>query len=141
MIQYRWKVILGNDGTQSKYFAGSFKDVRLWKSARTDAELYSYRFNQVPNHPDLEGNLKFMDGNPYVKNAAISNENGVQFANIEPDMQLIDANETNLICATDTYFDFDRQTCTRYPYTSEPSLVYLVSNNVQHGHQMILEKI
>ena len=42
-------MVLGNDyespGVYSKHFTGSFKDVRLWKSARTDSELYSYRFN------------------------------------------------------------------------------------------------
>jgi len=42
--QRRWTVILGEE---DKYFAGSFKDFRLWKSARTDAEIYSKRFNQV----------------------------------------------------------------------------------------------
>ena len=56
-------------------------------------------------------------------------------------MQLLQADDTNIICATDTYYDFDSQSCTRYPYTSEPTIVYRVSNNVQHGHQMILEKI
>lgn len=48
-----------------------------------------------------------MDGNPYVKNAAITNSSGVQFANIEPDMQLLQADDSNIICATDTYFDYD----------------------------------
>lgn len=78
----------------------------------------------------MQGNLKFMDGSPYVKNAAIINSSGVQFANIEPGMQLLPADDSNIICATDTYFDYSRQTCTRYPYTSEPSLVYMVENNV-----------
>lgn len=42
--QRRWTVTLGNDNPL-KEFAGSFKDVRVWKSARTDAELVSKRFN------------------------------------------------------------------------------------------------
>lgn len=41
--QRRWTVILGNE--EPKYFAGSFKDVKVWKTARSDAELYSKRFN------------------------------------------------------------------------------------------------
>ena len=69
--QHRWNVILGNDGNFASYFAGSFKDVRLWKKARTDAEIFSYRFNQVITPQDnLSGNLKFMDGNPYIFNTA-----------------------------------------------------------------------
>ena len=35
--QHRWNVILGNNGNFAAYFAGSFKDIRLWKKARTDA--------------------------------------------------------------------------------------------------------
>ena len=45
--QYRWNVILGNRPQLDLVFFGSFKDVRIWKSVRTDAELFSFRFNQV----------------------------------------------------------------------------------------------
>ena len=69
--QHRWNVILGNNGNFAAYFAGSFKDIRLWKKARTDAEVFSFRFNQVETPlDDLAGNLKFMDGNPYIFNTA-----------------------------------------------------------------------
>ena len=35
ILQRRWTVVLGSE--DGKYFAGSFKEVRLWKAARTDA--------------------------------------------------------------------------------------------------------
>ena len=57
-----WNVIIGNDKAFSKSFYGSFKDVRLWKSVRSDGELYSHRFRQVGQHSDLQANFKFMDG-------------------------------------------------------------------------------
>ena len=57
-----WNVIIGNDKAFSKSFYGSFKDVRLWKSVRSDGELYSHRFRQVGRHSDLQANFKFMDG-------------------------------------------------------------------------------
>lgn len=134
--QRRWTIALGqmNKGGK-KHFAGSFRDVRLWKSARTDAELYSKRFNQINRDADLAGNLKFMDGNPYIFNSAdTSNAGGIEFANIEPNMLLSKSDKKNLICASDTYFDPIAQSCTRYPYTKPVSIVYMVTNNVQHGH-------
>ena len=82
--QTRWSVILGNETPKS--FSGSFKDVRLWKSARTDADLYSNRFTQIEYDVDLAGNLKFMDGNPFIFNSAIKNNFGNEYANIEPKM-------------------------------------------------------
>ena len=139
--QYRWTVILGNDKEHTLFFFGSFKEVRLWKTDRSDADLYSYRFNQVTNSPDLAGNLKFIDGNPFVKNTADTNINGIQFANIEPDMQLIPSDKQNIVCAVDTYFDPEKQLCTRYPYSKDVSILYMVVNNVQHGHQMILQQM
>jgi len=65
----------------------------------------SYRFNQVEAQETLAGNLKFMDGNPYIKNSAEINISGVQFASLEPDMQLLPSDGKNIICGTDTYFD------------------------------------
>lgn len=44
-LAQRWNVILGNNVEREMFFFGSFKDVRLWKQSRTDAELYSFRFN------------------------------------------------------------------------------------------------
>ena len=41
---YRWKVFLGAFDSNTSFY-GSFKDVRLWSSLRTDAELFTYRFN------------------------------------------------------------------------------------------------
>lgn len=137
--QRRWTVDLGN--LEPKWFAGSYKDVRLWKSARTDAELYSKRFTQIEKDENLAGNLKFMDGNPYIFNSAGSNTGGIEFANIEPNMILSKSDKTNLICASDTYFDQNAQSCTRYPYTDSVSIIYMVTNNVQYGHNMILKSI
>ena len=138
--QHRWNVILGNNGNFAAYFAGSFKDIRLWKKARTDAQIFSFRFNQVETPlDDLAGNLKFMDGNPYIFNTADLGVSGLQFANIEPGMQLLPTDNKNTICATDTYFDYAIQKCSRYPYAGEVSIIYTVVNNVQHGHQMLVE--
>lgn len=41
-------MFLGNDIERTKSFYGSFKDVRIWKSIRSDAELITFRFNQAP---------------------------------------------------------------------------------------------
>ena len=125
--QHRWTVILGNDFKDEgeakfvyyKYFAGSFKDVRLWKTSRTDTELYSYRFSQVTApQADLAGSLKFMNGSPFIFNEAdSSSSSSLQFANFEKDLTLIKSSgepnplkpdlvlyDTNIICASDTYF-------------------------------------
>ena len=137
----RWNVILGNNVTVSASFYGSFKDVRLWKSTRSDAELYSNRFNQVENQDDLEGNLKFMDGSQDVYNSAESNTNGPVYPKNEAAMKLLPTDLSNIICAPDTYFNPENQKCTRYPFTKDPSIVYMVVNNVQHGHKMIIERL
>ena len=60
-----------------------------------------------------------MDGNPYIFNSADSNVEGIEFATIEPRMILAQSDLTNLICASDTYFDPFEQKCTRYPYTKD----------------------
>jgi len=83
---------------------------------------------------DLEGNLKFMDGNRDVYNTADTNTSGPKYPKNEPNMQLLATDTSNIICATDTYFNPGVRECTRYPYTEQPSIVYLVENNVQHGH-------
>ena len=75
-----------------------------------------------------------MDGNPYVINNAEIVSGGIQFANIEPNMILEARDGSNIICATDTYFDPSKQKCTRFPYSEDISLVYTVVNNVQNGH-------
>jgi hypothetical protein len=85
--------------------------------------------------------LKFMDGNRDVYNTADTNVSGPRYPKNEPSMQLLKTDLTNIICATDTYFDPAVRQCTRYPYTKPPSIVYLVENNVQHGHQMIVKNI
>lgn len=46
-VAQRWTMILGNAPDLSKSFFGTFKDVRIWKQSRSDAELFSYRFNQA----------------------------------------------------------------------------------------------
>ena len=46
-----------------------------------------------------------MDGNPYIFNSAESNVEGIEFATIESRMILGKSDLTNLICASDTYFD------------------------------------
>lgn len=96
---------MGNNATYAAKFFGSFKDVRLWKSVRTDAELYSYRFNQVDVQEDLEGNLKFMDGSSDVYNSADIDTSGPKYPKNEPGMQLLPTDTNNIICATDTYFN------------------------------------
>lgn len=91
---------------------------------------------------DLAGNLQFMDGSPFVFNNAENNVGGVKFASEQPNMLLTKSDGLNLICASDTYFNPLDQRCTRYPYTKHGiSIVYYVENNVQHGHNMILETI
>ena len=138
---YRWNVILGNNSTFGYLFYGSFKDVRVWSSSRTDADILSYRFNQVKAQKNLAGNLKFMDGSPYIKNSAENNVNGVKFAAIESTMKLKPSDGKNIICATDTYFEPKNQVCTRYPFRNNVEIIYYVENDVQNGHKMILEQI
>lgn len=75
-----------------------------------------------------------MDGSFDVYNAADTNTNGPRYPKNEPSMNLLPTDLTNIICASDTYFNYDLQKCTRYPYTANPSIVYMVTNNVQHGH-------
>ena len=83
-----------------------------------------------------------MDGNPYIFNSADQNLFGNEFANIEPKMLMDKPDLKNLICASDTYFDPEVRKCTRYPYSEKGiSIVYFVNNNVQHGHNMILQTI
>ena len=82
----RWNIILGNDKVRSKSFYGSFKDVRVWKTARSDAELYSYRFNQAQDDADLQGNMKFMDGSFDVYNDADTTSNGPRYPKTESTM-------------------------------------------------------
>jgi len=82
-----------------------------------------------------------LNGNYYVKNSAEVQIGGLQFSNIEPTMQLIVSDGFNNICPSDTYFDPDTQMCTRYPFNdaTDISIVYMVKNNAQNGHKMILQ--
>lgn len=75
-----------------------------------------------------------MDGNPDIYNSA----DLTTFPVIEPGMQLIESDGKNIVCATDTYFNPTIQKCSRYPYPGDISIVYMVTNNVQYGHQMIV---
>ena len=79
--------------------------MRIWKAARSDAQLYSYRFNQAELQYDLQGNIKFMDGSFDVYNEADTNTNGPRYPKNEPTMELLETDLSNIICATDTYFN------------------------------------
>jgi len=101
----RWNIILGNDPTRSKTFFGSFKDVRVWKSLRSDADLYTFRFNQANKDDNLEANLKFMDGSFDVYNDAERATNGPRYPKNEMTMNLLPTSPYNIVCAVDTYFN------------------------------------
>ena len=45
--------------------------MRLWRTIRTDEELYAYRFRQVEANDELSFNAKFMDGSYLIINEAI----------------------------------------------------------------------
>ena len=81
-----------------------------------------------------------MDGSFDVYNDATINQSGPRYPKKEPTMQLLPTDPYNLICPVDTYFNSELQKCTRFPYTKDPSMVYMVTNNIQHGHQMVLER-
>ena len=63
---------VGNNQDFSSKLYGSFKDIRLWQSVRSDAQLYQHRFKQVrpSQESDLLANFKLMDGEQIVKNEA-----------------------------------------------------------------------
>ena len=103
----RWNVILGNDANFTASFFGSFKDVRVWKTTRSDAELFSKRFNQVLAQPALSCNLKFMDGSRDVYNAAQIDFSGPTYPKNEQTMKLLPTDLSIIVCATDTYFNPD----------------------------------
>lgn len=46
-FENEWDIILGNSAVRSQSFYGSLKDVRLWRSLRSDGQLYSHRFRQI----------------------------------------------------------------------------------------------
>ena len=66
-------MIVGNDYEYSQTMYGSFKDIRLWTSIRSDTDLYTYRTRQVPADDDLMANFKLMDGRQVIYNAATVN--------------------------------------------------------------------
>ena len=137
-----WSLILGNDASLLRTFYGSFKDVRLWKAARSDAALYTFRFNQVDQSEDLVANFKFMNGNPDVFNSAeLGKSRRVQYPGVGSGVSLRAQDRQNLVCPLDTFFNAHEQKCTRFPYSSDVSFVYRVTNSVQHGHQMLLSHV
>ena len=90
---------------RSKQFYGSFKDVRVWKIDRSDAEVFSFRFNQAQLSEDLCANLKFMDGSFDVYNDAETNSSGPRYPKTEPTMKLKPTDRYNIVCSVDTYFN------------------------------------
>ena len=66
-----WSVSIGNDLETNRLFEGRVKDVRLWKTVRSDEELYAFRFRQVEANDELSFNVKFMDGSYLIINEAI----------------------------------------------------------------------
>ena len=52
---------------------------------------------------------------------------------------LINKDEENTVCAENAYFDVKNRGCTGFPFERDLPVVYSVVNNVQHGHQMILQ--
>lgn len=70
VLSTQWEMYVGNDKLFSKELYGSFKDIRLWQSVRSDAQLYQNRFKQVRSsqEPELLANFKLMDGDSRVRN-------------------------------------------------------------------------
>ena len=66
----QWTVIVGNGPYQTKTIYGTFKDIRLWKTDRSDGKLYAHRFQQVRSsqEEDLAASFKLMSGNEVVIN-------------------------------------------------------------------------
>ena len=60
------------------------------------------------------------------------------FPVLEPGMDLVESDGKNIVCASDTYFNPFSQECTRSPFPDDVSIVYLVTNDPQHGHQMVI---
>ena len=129
-----YKMILGNQYNYNQTMYGSFKDVRIWASIRSDTDLYTYRTRQVPVDDDLMANFKFMDGRQIIYNAATVNELGLFFPTSGNNTVIIPADGNNVVCAQDMYFNPVSMNCTRNPFTTNIPIVYLVTNNVQHGH-------
>ena len=85
---------------------GSFKDVRLWTSHRSDDEISANRFVQAKPSDDLIINLKLMDGNlEELRNVANQTTNVlgslVEHTNITFDQQ----DNENVVCPAETFFD------------------------------------
>ena len=132
----KWTITLGNNWDNSKYQDAYFKDLRVWTSVRSVADLYTYRTKQVPISDDLHVNLKLLDGNPMALNFASTSgktamSTGVTYVMSDGD---------NLVCSADMFFDSVEKKCTGFPYRTDIPIVYRVVNSVQHGHQMILSR-
>ena len=57
-------------------------------------------------------------------------------------MELIKSDGQNLICAPNTFFNSEKQTCTGYPYSSNVSMVTAtVSDAESGGYRMRLDRV
>ena len=71
-LSKRWTIYVGNNKELTQSIYGSYKDIRLWNSVRSDEQLYQHRFRQVrpSQEADLIASFKFMDGDPNIRNEA-----------------------------------------------------------------------
>ena len=84
---------------------GSFKDVRLWTSHRSDDEISANRFVQAKPSDDLIINLKLMDGNlEEIRNVA--NQTTMLGSPVErTNVTFVQQDNENVVCPAETFFD------------------------------------
>ena len=84
-------------------------------------------------------NFKLMDGSSVIYNSVDWFRSGVMPMYFGTNTILINKDVENTVCAENAYFDVQNRGCTGFPFERDLPVVYSVVNNVQHGHQMILQ--
>ena len=135
-----YRAVIGNDVGGNMDMYGSFKEVKIWAELRSDTDLYAYRDRQIPveENENLMGYFKLMNGREMIINDAIVNDAAITFPTVGTMSKIIPSDGDNRVCAQEMFFNPETKKCTRFPFSSEIPIIYIVQNNVQHGHQMLL---
>jgi len=118
--RYRdWSVILGNDAKKSELVDVFFKEVRIWNKVLTDKEVELMRFNQV--NEKVKGTTQHLK--LYLpllsSDFKIYNKANTRQAVVTQGVSYTVNDFENVVCPTDSFYDFRFKACTRYPFLGD----------------------
>lgn len=87
--------------------------------------MFTNRFKQVQQSPDLIVNIKLINGNPVITNEADQQELEAKVVG----GYFVPSDGQNIVCAVDRFFVPKTGQCTIFPFAASIPIVYSVTNS------------